>query len=101
MYWPERTEDEVAAQRTGRAPPAADCPSMDPAIRPSLRRRRLFPSAAPLPAKLLRVQPGCAARACVRRPAAWRRRLSSNVKSRLASLDVPYATHVLWNAAPA
>src|SRR5580698_4216755 len=101
MYWPGPTEDEVAAHRTGRAPPAADCPNVEPAILPSLRRTRLLPRAAPLPARLLRVQPGWAASACVGRAAACRRRLSSAVKSRLASLELPYETHVLSKAAPA
>ena len=68
MYWPELTDDDVAAHRTGSAPLAADCPSMDPAARPSFRRRRLFPSAAPLPTRLLRVQPGCAATGERRQP---------------------------------
>ena len=53
--------------REGRRPPS-DCPSVDPAIRPSLRRTRLLPRAAPLPARLLRVQPGWAASGQRRQP---------------------------------
>ena len=52
MYWPERTDDEVAAHRTGRAPPAADCPSVDPAVLASLRRTRLLPERRTAPGQV-------------------------------------------------
>ena len=64
-------------------------PRVEPTVRPSVRRTRLSLSAVPLPARLLCVQPGCAATAMVASPSAARRRLSSWVNSRLASFEVP------------
>ena len=69
-YCPPCTDDEVAAQRTGRAPAAVGCPIVAPAARASFLRTRPPFRSAPLPARLLRVQPGCAATAMVRSAAA-------------------------------
>ena len=95
MYCPLCTCDDVAAHNTGRAPPAADWPRFEPASRLSRRRTRLLLPAAPVPARLLRVQPGCAASAMVRKPPASRRRLNSATKRRLASFVVLYWIHEL------
>ena len=87
---PIRPTIEVAAHSTGSAPPAADCPSVGPG-----RPRHLAAQAARCRARR-RSRPGCSASSPgappgrgSRDPAASRRRLSSAVKSRLASLDVP------------
>ena len=87
---PSCTDEEVAAHRTGSAPPAADCPSVDPVARPQL---------APHPARS-RAPPRCRPGCCGSSPdgprgpvsavrPARRRRPSSAVKRRLASLEVP------------
>ncbi len=70
MYCPARTDDEVAAHRTGRAPAAADCPSVVPAVPASLRRSRLSPRAAPLPGQVAAGPAGVGRHADVGRPAA-------------------------------